>query len=201
MQYIETKNRKLFSECTEAFAAAILDDPIVQGKKQFFLSEYVRPKWPDHSCRAANNNISWKNIFPAQSPFWSDKTEIWSGSIKGSLVVFHENYAWCRRRNRRRGIPRLTVVIIPRGQSVRGHVVQAKKWIDREGLGKCRTWTRQGWLITANHSLQKGLFIYLLLLLFFIIRPFIWPQVIVSFFCEMILFGIHSVRTSCPTHS
>ena len=52
---------------------------------------------------------------------------MWSGSIKGALVVFHENYAWCRRRNRRRGIPRSTVVIIPRGQSVPGHVVQAKK--------------------------------------------------------------------------
>ena len=48
--------------------------------------------------------ISWKNIFPAQSPFWSDKTKMWSDSIKGALVVIHENCAWCRRR----GIPRLT---------------------------------------------------------------------------------------------
>ena len=36
-----------------------------RGKTKFFLSEYVRPKWPSHSCRTANNNISWKNIFPA----------------------------------------------------------------------------------------------------------------------------------------
>lgn len=77
---------------------------------------------------------------------------MWSGSIKGALVVFHENYAWCRRRNRRRGIPRSTVVIIPRGQSVPGHAVLAKmfasdtspKLIDPEGRGKRRTWTRQG---------------------------------------------------------
>ena len=33
MQYIGTTNGKLFSECTETFAATILDDPIVQGKK------------------------------------------------------------------------------------------------------------------------------------------------------------------------
>lgn len=35
--------------------------------------------------------------------------KMWSDSITGALVVFHENYAQCRRRNRRRGIPRLTV--------------------------------------------------------------------------------------------
>ena len=33
MQFIGTKNRKLFSECAEALVAPILDDPIVQEKK------------------------------------------------------------------------------------------------------------------------------------------------------------------------
>ena len=49
---------------------------------------------------------------------------MWSDSITGVLVVFHLNYAWCRRRNRRRGIPGLAVVIIPQGLSLSGHVVQ-----------------------------------------------------------------------------
>ena len=101
-QYIGAKNRKLFSECNVAFAATILDDPIIQGKKNSSrVSTYYDPTTV---AELQIIYISWKNIFPAQSPFWSDKTKMWSDSIKGALVVIHENCAWCRRR----GIPRLT---------------------------------------------------------------------------------------------